>query len=130
MAHTEIEKPIDPATKLKFANPYLADDIPVQQVVADVSVADYNLVKGIRFRAGTLTGVICILWKKLCDECRARGITDMNSVEEFEKLVVTSKLIPKDEYDKLVAEASINIDKQAAEGTLLKQPKAKKKVSE
>ena len=117
MAHTEIEKPIDP--KVKFTNPYNGPDVPVQQVVADVGVVDYNLVKGIRIRNGTITGVICILWKKLADECRARGITDFNSVSDFEKLVVDSKLVPIEELDMM--------KEQAAEGSIAKVKAASKK---
>ena len=115
MAHTEIEKPVE---KVKFVNPYLDDSIPVQQVVADVGVDDYNLIKGIRLKNGTLTGVICILWKKLADECRARGIVDFKSTSEFEELIVNSTLVPNAELETL--------KEQAAKGSIARVKKGAK----
>ena len=103
MPNTEVEKQIN---KLKFVNPYNDPGLEVQQVVADISVSDYNFIKCVRPRNGTLTGVVCILWKKLVEECRARGITDFNQVGEFEKLVLTCKLVPDEELELLKVEAA------------------------
>lgn len=92
---TSVETKLPP--KLKFVNPYNLPSIEVQQIVADIGVNDYNFIKCIRPKNGTLTGVVCILWKKLVEECRARGITDFNQTDEFEQFVLTCKLVPESE---------------------------------
>lgn len=103
MPNTEVEKLIE---RPKFINPYNDPSIEVQQVVADISVIDYNFIKCIRPRNGTLTGVVCILWKKVVEECRARGITDFNQVSEFEQFLLTCRLVPNEELEQLKVEAA------------------------
>jgi len=99
----------------QFKNPYEGMQ-DVSRVTTDVAKGDYYLIKQIRPTSGTITGVLGLLWQKLCNELRERNITDYTRVEEFELLVANSRLIGNDEYERLSNEAAQWSERQAATG--------------
>lgn len=86
--------------KTPFQNPYLEQIASgkVTRLTTDISTIDYTLVKCTRVGLGTITITINILWKKLCDELRQRGITDATHTEEYEQFITNLKLVPGNEY--------------------------------
>ncbi len=84
----------------KFINPYLVDKPSFAGVgknlcraPASIGVDDYNLIRSIRPTNGTIITTQNILWKKLCDMLRDRGITDFSRHKDFEELVANLQLV-------------------------------------
>lgn len=100
----------------EFKNPYL-DDIragKVTRLTTDVSDSDYTLIKCVRVGSGTISTTINLLWKKLCNELRTRGLTDFTSAEQFEQYVLNLRLVPGDEYEQLCIDNIRNIGDSTA----------------
>lgn len=91
--------------KPKLAYPY-TDTEALQQLVLHISRADHGLIKCIRPRQGTLTIVAAMLWHKLCNACRERGILDMSSEDQFESFFAESVIISAEEYEQLRVEST------------------------
>src|SRR6267378_2766002 len=93
----------------KFTNPTLL--IPPDDrrtVYVRIPTSDFNLLRIVRADAGTITTTVNILTKKLCDECRKRGIIDLTRADEFERLVQSVTFsddsyisVSREEYDEL-----------------------------
>ena len=77
---------------IKFSNPY-ASEKSTRVVMVDVGQEDYYLIKTLRPEQGTMSGVLGTLWKKLCDELRRRDFGDYTHREEFEKFVMTCRIV-------------------------------------
>jgi hypothetical protein len=85
---------IDPNPPSAFINPYsgcekAGESIRFQsRILAD----DYTYIASLRVQNGTITTVCNILFKKLVDECRHQGFTDLTDKEAFERFVVECRL--------------------------------------
>lgn len=84
-----------------FTNPYIngdpsinlsKDDTFSRRVTFSVHDNDKVLLHLIRPRQGTETVALTILYRKLCQACRQRGITDLTHAEEFEQFVSNLEL--------------------------------------
>ena len=86
-------------TKQPFVNTYLGceqrkTDVRVQTFV---DTEDYEFLRLIRTNTGTITTTVNLLFKKLIDELKKRGITDITKRSEFEFFVANSKLVLEEE---------------------------------
>lgn len=108
-----------PETENKFKNPYLGvPEEDQRRINSDIGVDDWNLIRAVRLRGGSLTTTVNILFHRLCHELRTRGITDNSQHDRFEDFVSGCKLVPQDEYDQLVTESAQWRQQQAALGRL------------
>lgn len=92
----------DTEPKSKFESPYKGQKLFDAAIQILIGEADQNLIRGIRPRQGTLQTTAQHLWSKLCNELRKRNITGFDSVDEFERFLVESVLIDRDEYDQFL----------------------------
>lgn len=89
---------------MTFTNPYkdarrLEADDP-RRLVSDIARADFDYVKCLRTTQGTITTTVNILFQKLVNELKRRGITDISDKRRFEDFVVRCRLIlPEDVGD-------------------------------
>lgn len=76
-----------------FINPY-KDAEKTCRLVSDVLERDFNFIYAIRpmKRGGTLQTTINLLWSKLTNELRKRGITNFSHVEQFEHFIANCEL--------------------------------------
>lgn len=84
-----------------FTNPYIngdpainlsKDDTFSRRVTFSVHDEDKVLLHLVRPRHGTETTALTILYRKLCQALRARGITDLTHAEAFEHFVANLEL--------------------------------------
>ena len=81
-----------------FINPYPDDGKHLMaRIAGDCYDPDYRLVQRIRTVRGTSQTTINILWKKLCNELRTRGITDYTREVDFVDFVTRCQLILPEE---------------------------------
>lgn len=90
-----------------FTNPYIngdpainlsKDDTYSRRVTFSVHDVDKVFLHLVRPRHGTETTALTILYRKLCQACRARGITDLTHAEAFEQFVANLELtLPSNE---------------------------------
>lgn len=90
-----------------FTNPYIngdpsinlsKDDTYSRRVTFSVHDVDKVFLHLVRPRHGTETTALTILYRKLCQACRARGITDLTHAEAFEHFVANLELtLPSNE---------------------------------
>lgn len=90
-----------------FTNPYIngdpainisKDDTFSRRVTFSVHDEDKVLLHLVRPRHGTETTALTILYRKLCQALRARGITDLTHAEAFEYFVTNLELtLPSNE---------------------------------
>lgn len=90
-----------------FLNPYIngdpainlsKDDTYSRRVTFSVHDDDKVLLHLVRPRHGTETTAMTILYRKLCQSCRARGIIDLTHAEAFEHFVANLELtLPSNE---------------------------------
>lgn len=90
-----------------FTNPYIngdpainlsKDDTYSRRVTFSVHDEDKVLLHLVRPRHGTETTALTILYRKLCQALRARGITDLTHAEAFEHFVANLELtLPSNE---------------------------------
>jgi len=82
-----------------FINPYLSAE-STQQISAEFDSNDYNLIKGIRPKQGTVTITMSLLWKQLCYELRQRGITNWETdCKSFLEFMRGFRIIPASELN-------------------------------
>lgn len=96
-------------SKKKFDYPYVLDfndETQAYSLTVKLSANEVNFIKGMRLRQGTLTVVTAHLFHKLVNELQRKGIRDFTNVDEFEQLVLTSKLVDAAEYDQLLCDST------------------------
>jgi len=81
--------------KQEFTNPYSGCRSlgPVIKIGADIPEDEFNAVRRVRLREGTMTTIITILWKRLVDECKRRNFIDFTSTDDFEEFVSECRLL-------------------------------------
>lgn len=83
---------------IKFENPYINGDPTINisktgdegkscRVTYSVHESDKLLLKMARPHVGTETTCMTILYRKLCEAIRARGLTDMTTSQQLEEFV-------------------------------------------
>ena len=83
-----------------FTNPYLSAE-STQQISAEFDSNDYNLIKSIRPKQGTVTTTMSLLWKQLCYELRQRNITNWETdCKSFLEFMRGFRIISEDEFDR------------------------------
>ncbi len=78
--------------KSKFVNPYrdcrrLQKDAPTR-LNMDILSEDYNFLRGLRFDNGTITTTFGIIFQKLVQELKRRGIHDITNKQQFEQFII------------------------------------------
>ena len=82
----------------KFKNPYAdCDENEVSRLNANISTEDFNFVRRIRVDKGTIQTTINILWSKLVNELKQRGITDFSREADYEDFLVNIRLVDERE---------------------------------
>jgi len=89
----------------KFESPY-PRDANSERIHAWIASEDVLYLRLLRPQLGTFTYVVGHLWKKLCAELRSRDIKDYTQCEEFETFVTNVKILPINEYESLVRDAT------------------------
>lgn len=81
-----------------FANPYAGIEKTKRfhRIGVSISIED-NILKHIRPAQGTIDGTINTLYKKLINELRKRGITDLTRSDDFEDFIVRCELVLPEE---------------------------------
>lgn len=83
-----------------YSNPY--SNLPVEELTklqSMVAKEDYDLLKSIRLRNGTVTTTVNILLSKLIKEMKRRGMKDVSSHALFEYFVVNCHIVLPEEVD-------------------------------
>jgi hypothetical protein len=86
-------------TQTPFINPYTTTG--TKRLTTFIPDAEWALIRCIRPNSGTMTGVVGLLIKTLCEELQSRGIADISGQVQFEQLLTNSKIITKQEYNEL-----------------------------
>lgn len=79
---------------MTFQNPY--ENVPdegVSRINSDVPTDEYKMVQRILTERGTIQTTVNLLWNKLINELKRRGITDYTHAEEFRNFVTNSNLV-------------------------------------
>jgi hypothetical protein len=79
----------------EFDNPYRADidgGAETTKISTIIPKSAYNNVAGIRLTNGTIRFTLAILWNKLENELKRRGITNFNHIGQYEELLLNSRL--------------------------------------
>lgn len=100
-----------------FINPYLAlATEELKRTNTEIAETDWNLLRSVRVSQGTFTTANNILIKKLCDECRRLGYTDMSRHQEFERFVAGLHLVSDEDYQRLCHSTSSGVSGRGTDG--------------
>lgn len=85
-----------------FTNPYLGlPEEALTKLQTNVSTLDFNKLKRVRLKNGTVVVTMNILFEKLIKEFERRGITELTDQDQLEEFVANCVIVAPNEVDML-----------------------------
>ncbi len=116
-----------------FENPYKDCDYyshTGSRITADLDKEDFNFIRALRPRDGTLQTTVNLLWQKLVEELKSRGIVPYSEANRkaFEEFVTTCRFMLPSEIERAREEATEKVVEEVAKKAL--EDAAKKAMAE